>query len=33
MPPDKERYALSQAMIVLKLERLQARERALARES
>ena len=29
MPPDKERYAMSQAMIVLKLERLQARERLL----
>jgi hypothetical protein len=33
MPPDKERYALSQAMIVLKIERLQARERTLAREA
>ena len=33
MPPDKERYALSQAMIVLKLERLQARERTLSREA
>jgi hypothetical protein len=33
MPPDRERYALSQAMIVLKIERLQARERALAREA
>lgn len=31
MPPDKERYALSEAMIVLKIERLQARERAMAR--
>ena len=31
MPPEKERYALSQAMIVLKLERLQAREKTLAR--
>jgi hypothetical protein len=29
MPPEKERYAMSQAMIVLKLERLQARERGL----
>jgi hypothetical protein len=33
MPPDKERYALSQAMIVLKIERLQARERSLGREA
>ena len=32
MPPEKERYALSQAMIVLKLERLQARERTLTKE-
>jgi hypothetical protein len=31
MPPDKERYALSEAMIVLKIERLQARERSMAR--
>jgi hypothetical protein len=31
MPPDKERYALSEAMIVLKIERLQAREKSLAR--
>lgn len=31
MPPDKERYALSQAMIVLKIERLQAREASMAR--
>jgi hypothetical protein len=31
MPPDRERYALSQQMIVLKLERLRARERALDR--
>jgi hypothetical protein len=30
MPPEKERYALGQAMIVLKLERLQARARTLA---
>lgn len=29
MPPERERYALSQAMIVLKLERLQAREKSL----
>ena len=33
MPPEKERYALSQAMIVLKLERLQAREKTLARNA
>jgi len=33
MPPDKERYALSQAMIVLKLERLQPRERTLSRDA
>jgi hypothetical protein len=31
MPPDRERYALSQQMIVLKLERLRARERTLDR--
>ena len=31
MPPDKERYALSQAMIVLKIQRLQARERSMDR--
>jgi hypothetical protein len=31
MPPDKERYALSQAMIVLKIERLRAREKGLAK--
>jgi hypothetical protein len=31
VPPDKERYALSEAMIVLKLERLQARERSMGR--
>jgi hypothetical protein len=31
MPPDRERYALSQQMIVLKLERLNARERSLDR--
>ena len=29
MPPDRERHALSQQMIVLKIERLRARERAL----
>ena len=33
MPPEKERYAMSQAMIVLKLERLQAREKALTKEA
>ncbi|MEO6236927.1 MAG: hypothetical protein ABIQ52_07985 [Vicinamibacterales bacterium] len=30
MPPDRERYTLSEAMIVLKIERLQARERGMA---
>ena len=33
MPPDKERYALSQAMIVLKIERLMAREKGMARDA
>lgn len=33
MPPGMERYALSQQMVVLKLERLQARERSIAREA
>jgi hypothetical protein len=33
MPPDKERYALSQAMIVLKIERLMAREKSLTRDA
>jgi hypothetical protein len=33
MPPEKERYALSQAMIVLKIERLQARERSLTKDA
>ena len=33
MPPDRERYALSQAMIVMKIERLQAREKSLTREA
>ena len=33
MPPDRERYALSQAMIVVKIERLQAREKSLARDA
>lgn len=31
MPPDQERYALSQQMIVLKIQRLRARERTLRR--
>lgn len=31
MPPDKERYALSEAMIVLKIERLMAREKGMPR--
>jgi hypothetical protein len=31
LPPDRERYALSQQMIVLKLERLRARERTIDR--
>lgn len=31
MPPDRDRYALSQQMIVLKIERLRAREAGLAR--
>jgi hypothetical protein len=30
MPPDRERYAISQQMIVLKIERLRAREKSLA---
>ena len=35
LPPDRERYALSQQMIVLKLERLRARSsrRSIARRS
>lgn len=33
MPPEGERYAMSQAMIVLKLERLQAREKTLSPEA
>lgn len=33
LPPDQERYALSQQMIVLKLQRLRARERLLARST
>lgn len=31
MPPDRERYALSQAMVVLKIQRLIAREPSMAR--
>jgi hypothetical protein len=31
MPPDKERYILSEAMIVLKIQRLMARERSMPR--
>lgn len=31
MPPDKERYALSQAMIVLKIQRLLSKERSMLR--
>ena len=33
LPPDRERYALSQQMIVLKIERLRARERTISREA
>jgi hypothetical protein len=33
LPPDRERYALSQQMIVLKLQRLRARESSLTRET
>jgi hypothetical protein len=33
LPPDRERYALSQQMIVLKLERLRAREKSLERSA
>jgi hypothetical protein len=33
MPPDRERYALSQQMIVLKIRRLRARERGLPKEA
>jgi hypothetical protein len=33
MPPDRERYALSQQMIVLKIQRLRAKEPGLAREA
>jgi hypothetical protein len=33
LPPDRERYALSQQMIVLKLQRLRAREATLSKEA
>jgi len=33
MPPDRERYGLSQQMIVLKIQRLRERERGLARDA
>ena len=33
MPPDRERHALSQQMIVLKIQRLRERERGLARDA
>ena len=33
LPPDRERYALSQQMILLKLQRLRAREATLSREA
>src|SRR5262249_46074808 len=33
LPPDRERYALSQQMVVLKLQRLRAREASLSREA
>jgi hypothetical protein len=33
MPPEQERYALSQQMIVLKIERLKAREQTMSREA
>lgn len=33
LPPDRDRYALSQQMIVLKIERLRARERTMSREA
>ncbi|MEO7275388.1 MAG: hypothetical protein ABIX28_18235 [Vicinamibacterales bacterium] len=33
LPPDRERYALSQQMILLKLKRLRARESTLSREA
>ena len=33
MPPEEERYALSQQMVVLKIERLRAREKTMTREA
>jgi hypothetical protein len=33
LPPDRERYALSQQMIVLKIQRLRGRERGLAKDA
>lgn len=33
MPPEEERYALSQQMVVLKIERLKGRERSMTREA
>ena len=33
LPPDRERYALSQQMILLKLQRLRARERSITRQA
>jgi hypothetical protein len=33
MPPEEERYALSQQMVVLKIERLRAREKGMTREA
>lgn len=33
LPPEQERYALSQQMVVLKIERLRAREAALSRDA
>jgi hypothetical protein len=33
LPPDRERYALSQQMIVLKIQRLRARERSMQRDA
>jgi hypothetical protein len=33
MPPDQDRYALSQQMIVLKIERLRSRENGMARDA
>jgi hypothetical protein len=33
MPPEQERYALSQQMVVMKIERLRARERSMPRQA